>query len=307
MRPLIRFYSSLLVLAGCLSANSCSFRKPPVKPSRFDQNKAYSRLVELCSLGPRNNGSEGKTRAEHWIQQSLQNAGVEVTLHDFEYTGEGSQVIKFRNIVGRLNPKEPRRVLLGTHYDTRSKADRDPDESRRGQPIIGANDGASGVAVLLELAALWKDRPPAVGVDFIFFDGEDFGSKDDLSDYFLGSKAYVRDYPDYRPEWGVVLDMVGDGDLRITKERFSLAQAPAVVERLWNAARRVGADGLVEQVGGRVYDDHSAFLDHGLLVVLLIDFHYQWFHTTGDTPDKCSPDSLGQVGRTVMEAVEAER
>jgi len=103
------------------------------------------------------------------------------------------------------------------------------------------------------------------------------------------------------------LDMVGDSDFRITKERFSLTQAPSVVERLWNAARRVGADGLVEQVGGRVYDDHSAFLDHGVPVVLLIDFHYQWFHTTGDTPDKCSPDSLGQVGRTVMEAVESER
>lgn len=303
MRPSIRLYFSFVLIIPLL-ASSCLRNRRPVKPSRFDQNGAYSRLVELCALGPRNNGSGGKARAEEWIQQSLKDAGAEVALHDFEYT-TGTQVYKFRNIIGRINPKQPRRVLIGTHYDTRSSADRDSDESRRSLAITGANDGASGVAVLLELAQLWKDQPPQVGVDLFFFDGEDFGNREDLSDYLLGSKGYSHDHPDYKPEWGVVLDMVGDADFRITKERMSLAKAPAVVDRLWSAAQRVGADGFVDNVGGRVYDDHSAFLERGIPVVLLIDFHYQWFHTTADTPDKCSPDSLGQTGRTVLEAVES--
>jgi len=231
-----------------------------------------------------------------------------VTVHSFQYTPKGAaNPESFRNIVGRVNPQQTRRVLIATHYDTHSTADKDSDESRRSDPIIGANDGGSGVAVLLEMAMLWKDAPPPIGVDLIFFDGEDFGRGPDLDDYFLGSKAWARDFPDYRPEWGVVLDMVGDADFAIRKERDSLARAPAVVERLWSAAGRVKSNGIVDERGGLVYDDHTAFLDKGIPVILLIDFSYKWFHTTEDTADKCSPSSLGEVGRAVMEAVEATK
>jgi len=290
-----------LTLAACAKP-----APPPVKPPRFDQERAFQRLRDLCAFGPRNHGSEGKIKAENWIQQSLRDAGAEVTLHNFTYTPKGgTEPASFRNIVARINPKQTRRVTIATHYDTRSTADKDPDQSRSNEPIIGANDGGSGVAVLLEMAALWRDQPPPVGVDLIFFDGEDFGRTEDLEDYFLGSKAWVRDFPDYRPEWGAVLDMVGDTDFGIRKERDSLARAPAVVEKIWSAAARVGARDIVDKRGGLVYDDHTPFLDKGVPVVLLIDFTYRWFHTTADTPDKCSPASLGQTGRTVMEAVEA--
>jgi len=279
---------------------------PPFKPPRFDQERAFQRLRELCAFGPRNHGSEGKTKAEEWIQQVLRDTGAEVTVHSFQYTPKGaSEPASFLNILARINPKQTRRMLIATHYDTRSTADKDPDEHRRSEPIIGANDGASGVAVLLEMAALWKEQPPPVGVDLIFFDGEDFGRGPELDDYFLGSKAWVQDFPDYRPEWGVVLDMVGDADFAIRKERDSLARAPAVVERLSSAAARVRSNGILDERGGLVYDDHTAFLDKGIPVVLLIDFSYKWFHTTADTADKCSAASLGQVGRTVMEAIEA--
>ncbi|HEU0252982.1 MAG TPA: M28 family peptidase, partial [Pyrinomonadaceae bacterium] len=147
--------------------------------------------------------------------------------------------------------------------------------------------------------------PPPVGVDLIFFDGEDFGAGQEWDDYFLGSKAWLRDHPDYRPEWGVVLDMVGDADLRILKEKNSLLSAPAIVERVWNAAGRVRSEAIADERGGLVHDDHTVFLEKGIPVILLIDFRYQWFHTTADTPDKCSARSLGEVGRAVMEAVEA--
>jgi len=295
-------FSLVLALAFMACAKPAP---PPLKPPRFDQERAFQRLRDLCAFGPRNHGSEGKAKAEEWIQQTLRNAGAEVTVHTFQHTPNGAgQPESFRNIVARINPKQNRRVLIATHYDTRSIADKDPDESRRSEPIIGANDGASGIAVLLEMAALWKDELPPVGVDLIFFDGEDFGLGPELDDYFLGSKAWVRDFPEYRPEWGVVLDMVGDADFAIRKERDSLAKAPAVVDRLWNAAARVKSDGILDERGGLVYDDHTAFLGKGIPVVLLIDFSYRWFHTTADTPDKCSASSLGKVGRTVMEAVE---
>jgi Zn-dependent M28 family amino/carboxypeptidase len=300
----IRWSFSLIiavVLMACVKP-----APPPFKPPRFDQERAFQRLRELCAFGPRNHGSEGKMKAEEWIQQTLRDAGAEVTVHFFEHTPKGATKPEiFQNIMGRINPKQKRRVLIATHYDTRSTADTDPDESRRKKPIIGANDGASGVAVLLEMAALWKDQPPPVGVDLIFFDGEDFGRGPELDDYFIGSKEYVRAFSDYPPEWGVVIDMVGDADFAIRKERDSLARAPAVVERLWRAASRVKSNGILDERGGLVYDDHTAFLDKGIPVVLLIDFSYKWFHTTADTPDKCSAASLGQVGRAVMEAVEA--
>lgn len=306
MRQSTRWSASITATLFVLLFSGCTKPAPsPFKPPRFDQDRAFRRLQDLCSFGPRNHGSEGKLKAEEWIKQSLRNVGAAVSVHEFQHTPkETSKRETFRNIIGRIKPDLTKRVLVATHYDTRSTADKDPDESRRKEPIIGANDGGSGVAVLLEMAELWKDQPPPVGIDLIFFDGEDFGRDESLDDYFLGSKAYVREFPEYKPEWGVVLDMVGDASFEIRKERDSLAQAPAVVDRVWNAAARVGASGIIDERGGRVLDDHTAFLERGIPVVLLIDFQYSAFHTTADTPDKCSAESLGQVGRTVMEAVE---
>jgi peptidase M28-like protein len=295
---------ALLVIIWCAGCSKQPAQLPATIPS-FSQDRAYARLVELCDLGPRNYGSEGKRKAEELIKRVLREAGAEVLTHEFQHTAAGtSEAASFRNIVGRIKPQEKRRVLFGTHYDTRTWADKDPHEELRNNPINGANDGASGVAVLLEMAIAWKDHPPPIGIDLIFFDGEDFGWAQNWNDYFLGSKAWVRDHPDYQAEWGVIVDMVGDASLRISKERESLAKAPAVVQRIWDAASRVGVGAFVDETGGRILDDHTAFLDKGLPVVLLIDFQYRWFHTTEDTPDKCSAESLGQIGLTLFAAVE---
>ncbi len=301
----IRWSASTAVALLALLFTGCSKPLLPLKQPRFNQERAFQRLQDLCAFGPRNHDSEGKSKAEEWIKRSLRDSGAEVSVHEFQHTPKGTVKSEtFRNIIGRLRPELQNRVLIGTHYDTRSTADKDQNEARRNEPIIGANDGGSGVAVLLEMAELWRDDPPRIGIDLIFFDGEDFGRDHDLDEYFLGSKAYSRDFPDYRPLWGVVLDMVGDASFEIRKEKDSVSRAPATVDRVWSAAGRVGASGITDQLGGRVYDDHTAFLDKGIPVVLLIDFSYGSFHTTADTLDKCSPDSLGRVGRTVMEAVE---
>jgi Zn-dependent M28 family amino/carboxypeptidase len=137
----------------------------------------------------------------------------------------------------------------------------------------------------------------------VFFDGEEFGREGVLEDYLVGSKAFVRDHPDFKPEWGVVLDMVGDSSLRIAKERSSAARACKAVRKIWGAAARVGSNAFVDGFLPHIYDDQSAFIERGIPVALIIDYEYRWYHTIEDLPDKCSPESLGQVGRAVMEAI----
>jgi hypothetical protein len=153
------------------------------------------------------------------------------------------------------------------------------------------------------MANAWKQNPPSVGVDLIFFDGEEFGREGDFDDYLVGSKAYVRDHPDYRPEWGVVLDMVGDADLHLLMEKSSAARACKALRKIWDAAERVGATAFAKEFTRNIYDDHSAFVNTGIPVTVVIDYHYPPYHTLQDLPEKCSADSLGQVGRTVMEAI----
>ena len=305
MRPLSSRYLSLLALAAMIWQFGCQRQVlKPVRPPGFDQERAYTLLKDICSFGPRNHGSESKLKAEKWIQEKLKEAGAEVAVHEFTYTPKQSGVAEsFRNITGRIRPLEKRRVLVGTHYDTRSWADRDPRPEMRTVPIIGANDGASGVAVMLEMARAWHYNPPPVGVDLIFFDGEELGREGALEDYLVGSKGFVREHPDFKPEWGVVVDMVGDSNLRIAKERSSAAQACKAVRRIWGAAERVGSAAFVDEFLRRIYDDHTAFIDRGIPVALVIDYEYPWYHTMDDLPDKCSAESLGQVGRAVMEAI----
>jgi peptidase M28-like protein len=305
MRRLSPSHIRLLVLVTLVLQVGCQRHAvSPTRPPTFDQEHAYTLLKDVCSIGPRNHGSESKLKAEKWIQDQLREAGAEVSVHELTYKGKQSESSEtFRNIIGRIRPLESRRVMVGTHYDTRSWADRDPRKELRSTPIIGANDGASGVAVMLEMARAWKADPPPVGVDLIFFDGEEFGRTATIEDHLVGSNAWVRDHPEYRPEWGVVLDMVGDSSLRIPKERASAARACKAVRRIWEAAGRVGSTAFADGFSRHVWDDNLPFIDGGIPVALLIDSEYRWFHTTEDLPDKCSAQSLGQVGRAVMEAV----
>jgi len=295
----------LIVIAVVLQAACQTQTRLPKRSPNFDQERAYVLLKDVCSDGPRNHGSEGKLKAEKWIQDKLREAGAEVSVHELTYTEKQSDRSEtFRNIVGRIRPSDQRRVMVGTHYDTRASADRDRRKELRSTPIIGANDGGSGVAVMLEMARAWQADPPPVGVDLIFFDGEEFGRDNVAEENLIGSKAWVRDHPEYKPEWGVIVDMVGDSSLRIPKERESAALACKAVRRIWAAAERVGATAFSDGFSRHIWDDNTAFIGHGIPVALLIDFDYRWFHTTEDLPDKCSAESLGQVGRAVMEAIQ---
>ena len=211
--------------------------------------------------------------------------------------------VDLTNVIASFRLEERERVLLAAHWDTRMVADLDPDPARQAEPILGANDGASGVAVLLALAELMAERPPSVGVDLVFFDGEDGGGGGGLGDWCLGSSYYAAHLGSYAPRYAVVIDMIGDSDLGIPMEANSLAAHPRLVSQVWEAATRVGSESFLDHQGPAMYDDHVPLIRAGIPAVLVIDPHYESWHTTEDTPDKCSPESLGEVGRVLVDLV----
>jgi len=278
------------------------------RPPRFSGERAFMHVEQQVTFGPRIPGSEGHRRAREYFIEVLERHSPRVVEIPFTYVTPRGDTLRGYNIFASFRPERFPRVMLGAHYDTRPEADRDPDPERRAEPVPGANDGASGVAVLLELARHLAGRPPDVGVDIILFDLEDLGEYgsaegDTLAVPFaIGSEAFAEAHPRYRPSWGVIVDMVGDRHLRIPMEGYSMQYARPVLERVFRAADRVGADAFVREPGGAVMDDHVPFLRRGIPVVNIIHqpFPDTW-HTTADTPEHVSPRSLEQVGRVLVE------
>lgn len=270
----------------------------------FDGGRAYQQLIRQCEFGPRVPGSSAHRECGDYLVSELQKYADRVQEQHFEYTDrhDSRKVYPGRNILASFNlaPEKGYRILLCAHWDSRPFADRDPN------PVPGANDGASGVAVLLEMARILHAHPLSFGVDIALFDLEDLGDhgaaleSDTLNPFCLGSQYFVEHLGDYRPAWGVLLDMVGDRDLTIKKEGYSQSRAAFLVGRIWRAARRVKARAFVNETGDTIIDDHVPFLQKGIQVVNLIDFDYPYWHTVEDTPDKCSAESLQQIGDVLV-------
>lgn len=282
------------------------------RPS-FEGDRAFAYLQAQCDFGPRNPGSIGHQQCGDFLIRELQKYGDKVWEQTFDYRDKEntSTVYRGRNIIAsfNLNPQKNYRVLLCAHWDTRPYADQDPDPGKRFMPVPGANDGASGVAVLLEMAQILKEHPPDFGVDIILFDLEDMGAynasahPDSLNQFCIGSGYFADHGQTYRPRYGILLDMVGKKNLQIKKEGFSWSNARNIVEKVWGVAERVKATAFVDEIGEPLHDDHIAFLKKGIRVIDLIDFDYPHWHTTEDTPDKCSPKSLQQVGDVLVEMI----
>jgi Zn-dependent M28 family amino/carboxypeptidase len=206
--------------------------------------------------------------------------------------------------VGSFYTDERTRLLVAAHYDTRPWADQEEDTTAHLLPIPGANDGASGVAVLLELAhVLAANRPRGVGVDLVFFDGEDYGKEGDTQFYLLGSRHFAANLSGYRPWGGIVLDMVGAKDARIAREGHSLDGAPELTDELFGRAARLELDVFVEGRLTPIFDDHVPLLQAGIPTVDLIGLPYPYWHTLEDTPDKCSSGTLRAVGALVTDLI----
>jgi hypothetical protein len=287
----------LVILAVASSALPACAKTPA-----FDQDRAFELLEKQVAFGARVPGSEAADAMLEWMLGHLREQGAQVTPHSFRIVDpyDDERRIRLTNVKASFRPEATRRIALAAHWDCRPAADRDPDPAKRLQPVPGANDAASGVAVLLTLAEIFASQAPPLGVDLLFFDGEDYGREGDPDHYLLGSRRFVVDFARYRPEALILLDMVGDADLSIPMEGFSLRNASDLTRRVFNAAQRLGLPAFVPQEGPALLDDHVPFLRAGIPAVNLIDFDYGAWHTTADLPGRCSPESLGQVGRLLL-------
>jgi glutaminyl-peptide cyclotransferase len=279
---------------------------------RFDGKVAYALLLKQTAFGPRNPNSAGHAACLDYLNHNLQTLADTVELQPFMHEGYGES-LALTNIFARFRLHERTRVLFLAHWDTRPRADNDLDKSHRNQPILGANDGASGVAVLLELATLLKQAPPPVGVDILLVDGEDYGKESDHAMYLLGSRHFARIMtPGYAPRFGILLDMVGDTYLELPKEANSVQYAPDVVDLVWNTAHNLGVRQFVDAIGDAIIDDHLPLNEVGIKTIDIIDFNYpdqtnRYWHSLQDTPDHCSAESLEAVGSVITEVVYQQR
>ncbi|HLX12491.1 MAG TPA: M28 family peptidase [Bacteroidota bacterium] len=310
--------SSLIIgLAGCAkdspkeatAQQKTSQADAPTPIPSFDGKNAFAYLTAQTDFGPRNPGSNGHINCLSYLQSQFSQYADTVSLQPFTTIGYDGEVLKLTNVFASFNPNATKRVLLIAHWDTRPRADQDPNPKKQNQPILGANDAASGVAVLLEIARLCKATPPPIGLDLLCVDGEDYGKEGDNNFYLLGARYFAKNLPPgYSPQFAILLDMIGDKELEIRKERFSLQNAPDIVNLVWSTAAELGYSQFSDELQGWVTDDHLPFNDAGIKAIDLIDFNYpdttnRYWHTTQDTPDKCSPQSLEAVGRVITTVV----
>jgi hypothetical protein len=299
-RPMSQRGLWLAFACGWVALGGLAPPRAAALPPRFDGERALAIARELCAFGPRVPGTNAHADARAYIAGRLATLCDQSLREDFA-GGPPSYPpgTKLANLVGRFRPGTEPRVLLGAHWDSRPHADEDPDSTRRREPVLGANDAASGCAILLHLAELMHATPPPVGVDLVFYDGEDGGIPHSPDTYCLGSQEHVRRLGTPRPAYVINLDMVGGKNLLLPIEGYSMARAPEVVELVWGRAEALGHGEFVREPGSTVFDDHLPFLRAGIPAIDVIDFKYPEWHTTHDTIDRLSAQSLGAVGEVV--------
>lgn len=260
-------------------------------PPQFDGQRALQDVEMQLSFGPRTIGSQAHAQAVDWMLAELEKAGWDVEVHE---TAHGEDSI--RNVIASRGEGHPW-LLLGAHYDSRFLADEDPDPEKQIQPVPGANDGASGVAVLLELARGLPENLPGC-IWLVFIDAEDNGRIAGW-DWILGSTALAQQFSGDvdKPDAAVIVDMIGDQDLNIYREQNS---DPQLTDEIWQQAAELGYSQFINESKYRIIDDHVPFINAGILSVDIIDFDYPSWHTSADTLDKISAESLDAVGETVL-------
>jgi glutaminyl-peptide cyclotransferase len=276
----------------------------------FDETRAFAYLVRQCDFGPRNPGSDGYYACLEYIKTELDQSADEIILQDFSYQEQrNNNKYELQNVIARFNPNADFQTVISAHWDTRPWADQDKNQGNKKSPILGANDGASGVAVLLELAKILRENPPNIGVNLVFFDGEDMGIPGENNTYCQGSQYFAKNLPIPKPNEAINLDMVGDKQLVIPIERYSLEYHPKLVRYLWDRARDMGLDAFTGRVDYAIYDDHVPLYEiAGIPAIDIIDFKYpnsyaNFWHTQQDIPENCSKESLEQVGKLMLDYI----
>ena len=267
----------------------------------FDARRAFDLLEKQCAFGPRPPGSAAHSETQNFLFTELQKYANSVALQPHQYKTK-TTTLHLNNILAEFGPPtSAETLLLAAHWDTRPFADRDPKPENRDKPILGANDGASGVAVLLEIARVLKEHPPPRRVVIVLFDGEDYGRT--VADMFIGSRFFARNLGKWKPDYGILLDMIGDKDLAIPIERYSWNANRGYTEAIWQRAATLGLAPFQSRLGDAIMDDHIPLIEVGIPMVNIIDFTYPYWHTVEDTVDKCSPKSLEVVARLVISII----
>lgn len=283
---------------GYIAAPFVRERLPESLSRSFDGRAAYRHVVAQVDMGPRITGSVGSEVVTQYIMGRLAKHGWRIEIQNFRYRGTDA-----RNIIAKAGEGAGPLILVGAHYDTRRRADNDPSVDERHLPVPGANDGASGVAVLLELARALDKARLENEVWLVFFDAEDNGQLDGW-EYIAGSTYFADSLP-VDPAAVIIVDMIGDADQQIYKERNS---TPWLVEAVWETAAELGfGDAFLPTAKYSMLDDHTPFLRRGIPAIDIIDFDYPYWHTTEDTADKVSAAALGRVGRVVETVLEEAR
>ena len=276
-----------IILVGLVLVIFLIFKKETPKPV-FSGDSAYQIVLDQMSFGPRTPGSQAHQLTQQYIIDKLKSFGWEVETQNVVFDAHPvNNIIARRGTSGEI-------TLLGAHYDSRLYATEEVDEIAQSSPVPGANDGASGVAVLLELA---RTLPPLDDqqIWLVFFDLEDQGRINGW-EWIIGSRAFVQNLSE-KPDRVVILDMIGDADLQIYREWGS---DPTITDAIWDTASRLGyGDAFVNEVKYSILDDHVPFIDAGIPAVDIIDFDYPYWHTLEDTADKVSPRSLEIIGLTI--------
>ncbi|MGQ0633496.1 MAG: M28 family peptidase [Planctomycetaceae bacterium] len=296
---------TLVAASGLVASPGAAAEESPAE-CRCDAERAHEFLVQVCRFGARHSGSEGMERQQQYLSDYFTRLGGGVKFQSFDAPHpESGRPVRMSNLLVTWHPDAKDRVLVCCHYDTRPLPDRDsnPNLIREGK-FIGANDGGSGVALLMELGRHMREIKPTYGVDFAFFDGEElvYGENDE---YFLGSKHFAQEYRNHPPEhkyvYGVLIDMVGDKNLQLYQEAHSLRYAPQLTHSIWRTAKRLGVKEFIGKQRHEVNDDHLPLNRIAKIPTCdLIDFDFPHWHTTRDVPANCSGESLAKVGRVLL-------
>ncbi|MCB0587995.1 MAG: M28 family peptidase [Phaeodactylibacter sp.] len=328
-RTLLSFaLAGLLVagLSGCQSdgsGQSSTEEAPPrekVPVPRFERDSAYAFVEKQVDFGPRVPNTEAHRQCKQWLVSQFKSFGAKVTEQDFQAAAYTGETLKATNIIAQFNPDATRRILLAAHWDSRPFADSPLSEERTDEAILGADDGGSGVAVLMEVARQLQAHPIELGIDIVLFDAEDYGESggERADTYALGSQHWARNphvSGKQRPKYGILLDMVGARNARFPKEYYSVQFAPNVVRKAWKLAQDMGyGNYFVNEDGGAITDDH--YFVNTIARIPMIDiinrqtgtqtgFGEHW-HTHDDNIDIIDPRTLRAVGQVMLAVVYRE-
>ena len=306
----------LMLLASCGDQHhSLEFERQGREVPSFNADSAYSYIERQVEFGPRVPNSRAHVETKEYLVSEFEtSAGAgNVFVQEFQKVVYGDTLTMY-NILTGFGLQYRNRILLAAHWDSRPRAEED--ENEPDSPILGADDGGSGVGVLLELARIFSENEPPIGVDIVLFDGEDYGEVSDLDNYFLGAREWSNNppVPGYSPRFGILLDMVGGENAIFSKESYSMRSAPGVVEEVWDIAETKGyGDMFVDRRGGAVADDHIIVQrDAGIRMINIIhhtrnddgtvEFPPYW-HTQNDTMDIIDKQTLQAVGDVLLELI----